>query len=404
MRNQLILSAITVILLASCQEESIEPNNSMLREEMAMAIATKSDYEQSSEIAIEAFPHVEKTPVMLPSGVLVAQMDSLYILQGDIVLSGEQLNQLAYPQIERAAITSDFVKYWPNHTVYYTYRQGFSGSNEVQSAISEWENKTGLDFVYGTGRGNYIEFSNNFEGSYYSSSIGMSGGRQIISLYYNQIEPGVVMHEIGHAIGLFHEHCRADRDNYITICTENIIDGGIPQFEKNTFAQERTIGPFDFGSIMLYNSSQGSRNGLPTMLNVNGFPFTAQIDSLSYWDAETVKAIYGPPYHKLVCDVTDSYYQDYGTSEQWSEQCEYSIKIYSDKNYTIPASLQYYRKVKVRHTIESIEYGNVESYNEDTVHIIPTGTSEYHLGSGYTYMHSDYGEEFGRREYYTILY
>jgi hypothetical protein len=73
----------------------------------------------------------------------------------------------------------------------------------------------------------------------------MIGGRQEIGLnrsgFYTY---GTVLHEIGHAVGLIHEHSRTDRDRHIIINWDNIKESWKYAFEID----KRTIyrGDFDF--------------------------------------------------------------------------------------------------------------------------------------------------------------
>lgn len=51
------------------------------------------------------------------------------------------------------------------------------------------------------------------------------GGPQAISIGKNCDKFGIVVHELGHVIGFWHEHTRPDRDEHVAIIRDNIQQG-----------------------------------------------------------------------------------------------------------------------------------------------------------------------------------
>ena len=315
--------------------------------------------------------------------------DSLIVFQGDMILSDSQMQST----MTKSGCLADQIDYWPRNTVYYTFAENFIGQTKVLNAINEWESKTSLSFVNGVGNGNYIEFFNR-TGNF--SSVGMVGGKQQISLYSDyRSSTGTAIHEIGHAVGLIHEHCRNDRDSYVQIHWDNIKDGKDSNFYTYSAGDIADIGIFDFGSVMLYSSNAFSKDSsLPTMTTLDGLCFVGQRTHLSDGDVKGVEAMYGPPFHDLERDERVYKNEINGFYEIYEAEVIFTIKIYADKECTIPVSLTKPRKITVyknRYYYDPNSNRVIETVEKSKI-TLPVGTKFYNIGRVYNkekYFKSD---------------
>ena len=110
---------------------------------------------------------------------------------------------------------------------------------------------------------------------------------------------GTIIHELGHVIGFYHEQNRPDRDNYIRVISENIVDGYQELFERLPTSATTDLGvPYDFGSVMHYPLNAYSKNGNNTLevlrdpLNYTATGVVGQRQRLSNYDARQANLLY----------------------------------------------------------------------------------------------------------------
>ena len=79
-----------------------------------------------------------------------------------------------------------------------------------------------------------------------------------LSLAMSQL--GIVTHEVGHAIGFWHEQSRPDRDEYVVVNLENISGDMEKEFEKyGTSIINNQNVEYDYYSNMHYGSTVSDR-------------------------------------------------------------------------------------------------------------------------------------------------
>lgn len=169
------------------------------------------------------------------------------------------------------AATARTDRLWPHAIIPYEIESNFSGEHRAlfKQAMRYWENETCVQFVerQPSHHPNYIVFTERACGC--CSFVGRRGnGPQAISIGKNCDKFGIVVHELGHVVGFWHEHTRPDRDKHVQIITRNIVAGQEYNFNKLTEEEVNSLGlNYDYESIMHYAKNTFSKSSsLDTIL------------------------------------------------------------------------------------------------------------------------------------------
>ncbi|MGO8678123.1 MAG: M12 family metallopeptidase, partial [Limisphaerales bacterium] len=209
--------------------------------------------------------------------------------------------------IVQASTFEGTARTWPGGNVFYTFDSSVSEleQKEFLDSAAEWALFANLHFIARSTQANYVTIvSTNLNGTNDilggDSGVGMEGGQQFIhfELSTNAWDRKVVLHEIGHTLGLIHEQIRSDRDFYVTILTNNMIPGYGGNIKDTNTKNE---SPFDFLSVMMYDQYAGSIDPpiLPTMMPLPPYMqfnniFGQGDPILTPYDRAGMAAAYGP--------------------------------------------------------------------------------------------------------------
>ncbi|KAI0237999.1 Zinc metalloproteinase nas-34 [Lamellibrachia satsuma] len=193
---------------------------------------------------------------------------------------------------------------WPMPIIYkYDGTQTAEAKKMIEAAIKHWESETCIRFqqvdTNATVTEQHLLFTSKYGCYSYTGRVPKSTAfpQQInLNSYACTRLFGIPVHEIGHAIGFWHEHVRPDRDDYVTVNMSYIYWWYRINYVKlNSSLVDTTMTvPYDYGSVMHYSATELSIGTLRSLQPTNPLyeKTMGQRVGLSFFDSKHANLAY----------------------------------------------------------------------------------------------------------------
>ncbi len=147
-------------------------------------------------------------------------------------------------------------KLWEGATMPYQIAESSQqGRDRIEEAMDHISANTNIVFLPVTDdAADRVVFRFSDEPGVSNADLGRQGGVQEVRLDPS-FGTGGIVHEILHALGVFHEQTRNDRDEFVSINWDDIRPGKSGNFRKAVARGGADIGTYDFASVMHYGST-----------------------------------------------------------------------------------------------------------------------------------------------------
>jgi hypothetical protein len=231
------------------------------------------------------------------------------LIDGDIIMPTWFVEDILQGRSPLATYRTNL---WTNGLIRFEFDANVTATNQtnMENAMLVLENVANVDFLQCSGNncnntGNYVHIQNS---TFNNSQVGMVGGQQIINIvsWGTQF---VIVHELLHCLGFYHEHVRADRNMFVTINCNNVQGGCNGTIFNDNFVvpNDASVFPrdvYDFDSVMHYGQCAFSIDCPIAACNCTNLVITVrepnqqwqtligQRDHLSALDQATVSFLY----------------------------------------------------------------------------------------------------------------